>query len=194
MEQRYSNYKSSGVEWIGEIPNHWKTQKVKHLVDRTKYYQIGDGDHGSIKPEMYLEEGIPYIRVQNLTWDGRIDTDGLVLISNEVHTKNLKSRIIEGDILIAKTGATIGKLGLIDNNVGESNTTSSVGKVTIDRNKHSNKFYLYNFQSNYFQKKLWLIGIQKSAQPGFNIDDLVDFDVVVPPLPEQEQIVKYLNS
>lgn len=194
MEQRYSNYKSSGVEWIGEIPNHWKTQKVKHLVDRTKYYQIGDGDHGSIKPEMYLEEGIPYIRVQNLTWDGRIDTDGLVFISNEVHTKNLKSRIIEGDILIAKTGATIGKLGLIDNNVGESNTTSSVGKVTIDRNKHSNKFYLYNFQSNYFQKKLWLIGIQKSAQPGFNIDDLVDFDVVVPPLPEQEQIVKYLDE
>ena len=34
--------------------------KVKHLVDNSKYYQIGDGDHSSIKPEMYVESGIPY--------------------------------------------------------------------------------------------------------------------------------------
>jgi type I restriction enzyme S subunit len=191
---RYKKYKDSGVEWIGDIPCHWKIIRVKHLVNKSKYYQIGDGDHGSIKPEMYLDEGVPYIRVQNLTWNGQIDKNGLVYISEETHSKNPKSKILSGDILIAKTGATIGKLGLVDDKIGESNTTSSVGKITIDTNYHNTKFYLFNFQVDYFQKNLWQIGIQKSAQPGFNIDDLVDFQIISPPLTEQEQIVSYLDE
>ena len=44
---KYKKYKDSGVELIGEIPEHWKVSRVKYLVDPTKYYQIGDGDHGS---------------------------------------------------------------------------------------------------------------------------------------------------
>lgn len=192
--RKYQKYKPSGVEWIGDIPENWKVIRVKHLVDKSKYYQIGDGDHGSIKPEMYIDKGIPYIRVQNLNWNGEIDLNGLVYISKEVHNKNLKSRIVEGDILIAKTGATIGKLGFVKSNVGESNTTSSVGKVSIDKKKYIPEFYLYNFQTNYFQKTIWIVGSQKSAQPGFNIDDLVDFEVIYPPLQEQKQIVNYLDD
>jgi type I restriction enzyme S subunit len=192
--RKYPKYKESGVEWIGRIPTDWKILKVKHLVNPTKYYQIGDGDHGSIKPEMYQEEGIPYIRVQNLSWNGTIDKKGLVYISTEVHKRNLKSRIINGDILIAKTGATIGKIGFVDESIGESNTTSSVGKVTIDNVRFNTKFYVYNFQCEYFQKAIWVKGIQKSAQPGFNIEDLVDFQVIAPNLPEQQQIVTYLDQ
>jgi type I restriction enzyme, S subunit len=189
----YPKMKDSGVKWIGEIPEHWITSRVKHLVDKTKYYQIGDGDHGSIKPEMYVEEGIPYIRVQNLSWNGKINAKGLVYIPEQIHKSNLKSQIIEGDLLIAKTGATIGKLGLVDKSIGISNTTSSVGKITIDNSKYSNLFYLFYFQSLPFQEQIWVSGIQKSAQPGFNIDDLVDFDTLVPTLSEQKQIVEFLN-
>lgn len=190
----YPKMKDSGIEWIGDIPEHWIVNKLKHLVDNTKYYQIGDGDHGSIKPEMYLEEGIPYIRVQNLSWNGKISYDGLVYISDEVHRSNLKSQLIEGDILIAKTGATIGKLGLVDKHIGISNTTSSVGKITIDNTKHSNLFYLFFFQSSLFQHQILVSGNQKSAQPGFNIDDLVNFLVLIPPLHEQQQITSFLNK
>src|SRR3989338_2127667 len=95
----YPKMKDSGIGGIGKIPDHWNVSRVKHLVDKTKYYQIGDGDHGSIKPEMYLEEGIPYIRVQNLSWNGKISTYGLVYISDETHRSNLKSQLIPGDII-----------------------------------------------------------------------------------------------
>ena len=191
---RYNSYKDSGVEWIGEIPEHWQNGRVKNLIDNSKYYQIGDGDHGSIKPEMYQEQGIPYIRVQNLNWDGQMDKKGLVFISDEVHLKNQKSKLILNDILIAKTGATVGKLGIIDEKMGESNTTSSVGKITINQNKHSAHFFLYFFQCNFFQKLIWLKSEGKSAQPSFNIIDLIDFPVLILPLHEQEQIVAYLDK
>ena len=38
---RYNSYKDSGVEWIGEIPEHWQNGRVKNLIDNSKYYQIG---------------------------------------------------------------------------------------------------------------------------------------------------------
>jgi type I restriction enzyme S subunit len=192
--KHYDSYKDSGIEWIGEIPSHWKVGRIKYIVDSSKYYQIGDGDHGSIKPEMYCDNGIPYIRVQNLNWNGLITKEGLVYIPEDIHKLNQKSKLVESDILIAKTGATIGKLGLVDSNIGESNTTSSVGKITIDKNRFSPKYFLYFFQSHFFQKMIWVRGIEKSAQPGFNIDDLVDFPILILPLSEQEQIVSYLDD
>jgi type I restriction enzyme S subunit len=86
---RYNSYKDSGVEWIGEIPENWKQLKLKRLVDSSKYYQIGDGDHGSIKPEMYQDDGfIPYIRVQNLSWDGKLNKENMVYIPSEIHQQN----------------------------------------------------------------------------------------------------------
>ena len=55
--------KDSGVEWIGEIPVGWELSRIKYLTDNHHPYPIGDGDHGMIKADDYLTEGIPYIRV-----------------------------------------------------------------------------------------------------------------------------------
>lgn len=192
--RKYDSYKDSGIEWIGEIPNHWNTYKVKNLINKSLYYQVGDGDHGSIKPEMYQDSGIPYIRVQNLSWSGRLLLDNVVFISEDVQRNNLKSKLIPNDILIAKTGATVGKLGLITSEIAEANTTSSVGKLTVDTKRFDAKYILYSFQSDFFQKELWLKSIEKSAQPGFNIDDFVLFKVVAPEIKEQTAIANYLDQ
>jgi type I restriction enzyme, S subunit len=166
--------------------------KVKYLVDKSKYYQIGDGDHGSIKPTDYTDSGVPYIRVQNLSFTGKFLKKGLVYISNEIHKKNQKSKIIPYDLLVAKTGS-VGKLCLMLSDMPESNTTSSVGKITFDQNKFFPKYFLYYFQSNYMQNLIKQISFQKSAQPGFNIDDLVDFPVIHPNLDMQKQVSRYLD-
>lgn len=186
--------KDSGIDWVGKIPEHWEMKRVKDLASRRKYYPIGDGDHGSIKPEMYLDRGIPYIRVQNLSWDGKVDFENIVYISQDVQNHNKKSRLTPNDILIAKTGATVGKLGIIPNEIEEANTTSSVGKVSVDERVCLPRFVLYAFMANHFQFTLWNIASQKSAQPGFNIDDLVLFNVVVPPMMEQVELANYLDS
>jgi type I restriction enzyme S subunit len=191
---KYQSYKQSGIEWVGEIPTHWKKIKVKHLVDGSKYYQIGDGDHGSIKPEMYQEQGVPYIRVQNLSWDGTLHRKGLVYISEEIHRNNLKSKLIPGDLLVCKTGNTIGKIGILTEEFGESNTTSSIGKITIDNKKYITEFVKYIFQSNIIQRQIWETGEEKSCQPGFNNNQLTEFFLFTSPISEQLQIVKFLDE
>ena len=115
--------------------NNFIEKKLKYLVDNSNNYPIGDGDHGQISPDLYTDNGIPYIRVQNLTFKGDINFEGITYISEETHKNNLKSKLVADDILIAKTGATVGKLCLLPKNFKEYNTTSSVGKITLDKNK-----------------------------------------------------------
>jgi len=193
MIKEYESYQPIKSSVYKEAPINWKKYRVKDTVDKNTYYPVGDGDHGSIKPEMYQKEGIPYIRVQNLTWHGDILTDGIVCISEEVQFANKKSILYPGDILIAKTGATIGKLGLIPESIKEANTTSSVGKLTVDKKWFSPKYILYCFQSRALQDQIWLEASQKSAQPGFNIDDLIVFEFLAPDLDGQLKVVEYLD-
>jgi type I restriction enzyme S subunit len=191
--KQYETFKPIKSIVFKEAPITWNKYRVKDTVDKNTYYPVGDGDHGSIKPEMYKEEGVPYIRVQNLTWHGEILTDGIVCISDEVQLANKKSILYPDDILIAKTGATIGKLGLIPEQIKEANTTSSVGKLTVDKTKFNPKYILYCFQSNALQDQIWLEASQKSAQPGFNIDDLIVFEFLAPDLKGQSKIVEFLD-
>ena len=190
----YPRYKDSEIKWIGEIPVDWKINKVKYLVDKSVYYPIGDGDHGQITPDMYQNKGVPYIRVQNLSWNGEILFKGMVYISEEINLANKKSILKPQDLLIAKTGATIGKIGFMPKNINLANTTSSVGKITINKKIHSPCFWNYYFQSDIFQNQIFISAYQKSAQPGFNIEDLVDFIVTIPSLKEQFIIANFLDK
>jgi len=195
METKYyTKYKNTTIPLINEIPINWTLGRVKNILDYTHYYPIGDGDHGSIKPDMYLDKGIPYIRVQNLSWNFNINYENLVHISKKVNKENRKSILKPGDILIAKTGATVGKMAIIPQNINEANTTSSVGKITINKEKYDNKYFAYLFLSFIFRQQIIETAFQKSAQPGFNIDDLIEFKILIPPKNEQEQIAKYLDT
>lgn len=167
--------------------------RMKYLTSIKNPYPIGDGDHGQIKPEQYLDEGIPYIRVQNLSFNNRIDYEGMVYISDAVNKKNTKSILRPGDILVAKTGATIGKAGIIPDDMPVANTTSSVGKITIDQNKCYNKFVYYCIASDPLQKKMWEIASTKSAQPGFNIEDIKEFKINLPDMKIQIAVSNYLD-
>ncbi|RXM51686.1 MULTISPECIES: restriction endonuclease subunit S [unclassified Chryseobacterium] len=174
-----------------KIPKNWVLVELEKLGEN-KYYAIGDGDHGQIKPLHYKENGIPYIRVSDIGW-GNFKPDKLVYISEEIHNKNLKSELLPGDILIAKTGATIGKCCIVPDYISKANTTSSVGKVSINSKLVSNKWILYYFLSPDFYKLMWSKS-SRTAQPGFNIIHLKQFLIPLPPLPEQERIVEKLDN
>ena len=173
------------------LPKNWVSVVMEDLGAQ-KYYAIGDGDHGKIKPAMYQEFGVPYIRVGDMGW-GEFKTNKLVYIPFTVHEENLKSELLPGDVLIAKTGATIGKCCIVPEDIEKANTTSSVGKVSLNQNLTSSKFILYYFLSPSFFKLMWSHS-NRTAQPGFNNRDLKKFPVPLPPLAEQQRIVAKLDT
>lgn len=100
----------SGINWIGQIPAGWEISKIKYLTDNNHPYPVGDGDHGMIKADDYLTEGIPYIRVLNLTWGNGLNMENVVYISESMNSLIKNSELKPNDILIAKTGAILQNL------------------------------------------------------------------------------------
>jgi len=174
------------------LPKNWEIQPLSELVPKNLRYPIGDGDHGQIKPENYQKYGIPYIRVADIVND-KINTEKMVYISKEIHNKNKKGELHPGDIIIAKTGATIGKVAIIPEDIHIANTTASIGKITPDSKKIISEYLMYYIKTPYFRTQMFRVS-HKSAQAGFNIDDIKNFEIIVPPKTEQQNIVNILET
>lgn len=185
--------KDSGVEWIGKIPVGWELSRIKYLTDNHHPYPIGDGDHGMIKADDYLTEGIPYIRVLNLTWGSGLNLDNLVFISKEMNSLIKNSELKPNDILIAKTGATIGKTAIVPDSLPVSNTTSHVGKITLS-NAHDAKYFYYVMTSSIVQKQIQDISAMQSTRPELGIDGLKNLILTVPPFDIQQHIASFLDD
>lgn len=175
-----------------DLPNDWKIYELHELASKESAYPIGDGDHGQIKPDYYQDSGIPYIRVADLV-DDKISLENMVYIPKNIHYENLKSELKPSDIIIAKTGATIGKVALIPKSIPIANTTASIGKITLDTSKMLPKFLLYFLKTKYFTSQMWRVS-NKSAQAGFNIKDMKKFNIIIPPIPTQKKITSILEK
>lgn len=186
--------KYSGIEWIGCIPAHWSVPKITYILNYQHPYPLGDGDHGSIKASDYTDSGIPFIRVQNLGFTTALDLKNVVYITEEQNRTIENSTLHPGDILFAKTGATIGKVGIVPSNVVKANTTSHVGKVTVSDNIDP-KFIYYVLSSQVGYKQLWDVASQKSTRPELSIDEIKNIRVLLPDTKkEQEDIARNLDS
>ena len=186
--------RETGIDWLGKIPATWRLVKITRLLDYTHPYPIGDGDHGLIKADSYTSEGIPYLRVQNLGWGTEITLDNIVYISETTNAKIVNSTLKPNDILFAKTGATIGKTGIIPENIPIANTTSHVGKITV-REKYNPKFILYVLSSQVGYNQFWESAAKKTTRPELSIDEIKAVKVVLPPTrEEQDKIVAYLEK
>lgn len=187
--------KDSGIEWIGKIPRYWIYPKLTYILDTEHEYPIGDGDHGTIKANNYVQEGIPFIRVQNLGFATPLQLDDVVYITKRQNVTIKNSTLKPDDILFAKTGATIGKVGIVPKELFISNTTSHVGKITVNQKIIVPRFLFYALSSTVGYRLLWDIASQKSTRPELSIEEIKRLHIILPDsLQEQQAIVDYLDA
>ena len=92
--------KDSGVEWLGQVPAHWRVLALGRITTAKC-----DGPFGSgLKSEHYTDEGVRVVRLQNIREDGFNDLDAAfidpIYYSQELGDHDVRS----GDILIAGLG------------------------------------------------------------------------------------------
>lgn len=100
--------KPSGVEWIGDIPEHWEVKKIKHITSK-----IGSGVTPSGGGTTYLDSGIPLLRSQNILF-GKIELEGVAYISDKIHASMSNSQVKKGDVLLNVTGGSIGRCHFVE--------------------------------------------------------------------------------
>jgi type I restriction enzyme S subunit len=105
---KYPKYKDSGVEWLGEVPEHWEVWKLSHA-----FSVIGSGTTPkSDDPQFYEDGTIPWVNTGDLN-DGALTTCSKQISGIALAQHSSLKIYPAGSILIAMYGATIGKLGLL---------------------------------------------------------------------------------
>jgi len=170
--------KDSGIEWIGKIPTNWKMARLK---------DIGDAFIGlTYSPVNLSDKGTLVLRSSNVKAGKIIYTDNKY-VNIEVKSKYL---VLENDILICSRNGSrklIGKNALIDKNTAGH---SFGAFMTIFRSPY-NQFIYYILNSSIFS---YHIGTFLTATINqLTLRNLNSIKIPIPPVDEQEQIVKYLK-
>lgn len=176
--------KDSGIDWIGEIPEHWDVKRLKHLS-----LKIGSGITPSGGATTYLDEGIPLLRSQNILFN-KIDLSTVAFISPRVHDVMSNSKVKKYDVLLNITGGSIGRCNIVDFDL-EMNVNQH---VCIIRPVYINPFFLNKLiASEIGQLQIWYYQ-QGGGREGLNFQNLKNFLFPVPPISEQKEIVAYLEE
>lgn len=181
--------------WLTAIPENWGIYKLNHILDYNHPYPLGDGDHGSIKADSYVSSGIPFIRVQNLGYADPINIENIVYITEAQNQKIQNSTLFPNDILFAKTGATIGKTAIMPQTISRANTTSHVGKITVDTRYYVPKYIFYALSSEIGNHQLWSIANKKATRPEVGLDEVKYIKLCIPfSVNGQKQIANFLDE
>ena len=132
--RKYNEYKYTKIEYIPDIPKHWEVWKLKFLVkERLKY--------GANEAAELNDRNLPrYIRITDFDNDGKLRDETFKSLPYEI----AKNYLLEnGDMLFARSGATVGKTLLFDSYDGIACFAGYLIKATCDNTKMDYKFLNY---------------------------------------------------
>ena len=143
----------------------------------------------AFKSESYKKDGLPILRISNIQNQCLEINDVVYFDSNDYKENFDRFKVLKGDLVIAMSGATTGKLGI--------NTTDTVFYLNQRVGKFIPKidllnYFLYYFLSTKVEETLRIAaGV---AQPNISTTQINDFIIPIPPLPIQQQIVNELDT
>ena len=166
------------------------TQRGPGWADKKLEEVCGFQNGFAFKSNTFKTMGAPIIRISNIQ-EGRIDTENrLVFFNPKDYGENLdRYRIVKGDLLIAMSGATTGKLGFNTEDTAFY-LNQRVGK--FEPGKHLDKRYLYYFLSTRVEENLRISA--GAAQPNLSTEQIKGFVIPLPSINEQKRIVERLDN
>ncbi len=179
---RYPKYKDSGVEWLGQVPEHWVVAALKRGFDVSLGKMLQPESSGAD------DELLPYLRAANIQWDG-VDTSDIkqMWISGR---DRAQLRLAGGDLLVSE-GGDVGRSCLWVNELEECYFQNSVNRVRAQRG-NSNR-YLYYWMSTIKDKGYIDVLCNKSTIAHFTAEKVAAVPVTFPPSAEQARIAAFLD-
>lgn len=176
--------KDSGVEWLGEVPEHWVVKPMNMASSK-----LAVGLATSVT-NYYRESGAPIIRNLNIK-QGYFDGSDMLYIDESFALKE-KSKVTKyGDVLMVRTGSNIGLACTTPKEFDDCHTFTT---LIITPNQELNAEYLTCCINSAYGKSEVQKLKQGFGKDNLNVEELRRFQVVVPPITEQNKIVSYLSE
>ena len=174
--------KPSGVEWLGEVPEHWIVKRLKHISPK-----IGVGL--VINPSTYTrDEGVYFIFGGDVK-EYKFDLSTTRRISEEDSNRLLPSRLNHRDLVCVRVGYP-GITAVVTEELEGSNCAS----VIVIRRGDYNSDWLCAAMNMWVGRQQVELASYGAAQKQFNVADVIEFIFPVPPKQEQNEIADYVEK
>ncbi|MDM1286687.1 restriction endonuclease subunit S [Acinetobacter indicus] len=182
--QAYAEYKDSGVEWLGDIPKEWIPIRLKHLLLESLVYGANEAaeDDNPKNPR--------YIRITDMNSDGTLDPNTFRSLPLHLAENYL---LKDGDILLARSGATVGKSFYYRSEFGISCFAGYLIRARVHKSKLASRFAYWFFQSDSYWK--YVSGSQiKATIQNVSAEKYGDLYLSLPlTINEQTKIANFLD-
>jgi type I restriction enzyme S subunit len=173
--------KDSGIEWIGEIPEHWEVSKIK---------RIAKTNSGSTPKNILNNENSEIIWIRTTDINDDVVYDSSMHLTLEEFESASCPMLDRGTCVVAMYGGggTIGKSGILGNRATINQALCSMEVVDYYNDKYL--FYILKTVRYYWMK--FAVGTRKD--PNINQEIVKCLDVPFPNISEQQQIADYLDK
>ncbi|MDM5064332.1 restriction endonuclease subunit S [Aeromonas salmonicida] len=177
--------KKSGIEWFGQVPEHWDASQLKYIV------KLGTSiTYGIVQAGPHIEDGIPYIKTSDMSGT-KLPLDGYSKTSPEIDASYSRSKVYSGDLVIA-IRATVGKCHIVPDAINGANLTQGTAKISPSEKITSEFLHLLIMSS---PVQLYFDANAKGATfREITLEMLRRTPIVIPPLSEQKLICEYINK
>jgi type I restriction enzyme, S subunit len=181
MSNKSINGKKASADSL--IPKDWD---IKRLSDCCTI----KGEYGINAPAVEYSSKLPtYLRITDIDDDGNFST----IKKSSVADENFRNFILkDGDIVFARTGATVGKTYLYNKKEGQLVFAGFLIRFRPDRNVLLPEHLKYFSSTKTYWDWVKTVSM-RSGQPGINAEEYSSLKIPIPPLPEQRAIAIILG-
>lgn len=181
---RYPRYKDSSVDWLGEVPDHWRTGRLRYVTDL-----IVDGTHHS--PPSHPDGDYRYVTAKNIKEHG-FDFSEITYVTSKEHSEIYpRCPVRKGDVLYIKDGATAG-IATVNRLSEQFSMLSSVALIRPSELHLLPEFVAYHLNAGRFKNDV-LNRLVGGAMTRFTLEMISRFIFVIPPVEDQAAIVAFLD-
>ncbi|HLJ25926.1 MAG TPA: restriction endonuclease subunit S [Candidatus Angelobacter sp.] len=177
--------KPSGVEWLGEVPAHWRTAQLRRFTR-----MVTSGSRGWA--EYYTDEGDIFIRIGNLTRNSiQIDLMDVQYVSPPQGAEGERTRIKAGDLLFSIT-AYLGSVAVASASVVGGYINQHIALVRLDTTRLLPEFAGFAMLADLGQNQFAGFGYG-GTKVQLSLDDVKSLWLPIPPVSEQRIIADFLD-
>lgn len=179
--KKYETYKDSGLEWLGMVPEHWGIVPLKYLLSEPLQYGANESADNCNPSEPR------YIRITDITEDGKLRKSTYKTLP---YQKAEGYMLKKGDILFARSGATVGKTFIFE----EDYDACFAGYlIKASCNEKLLPMFLYYFTSSNSYENWKNSTFNQATIQNIGADKYCTLPIPTPSSEEQEGIINFLS-
>jgi type I restriction enzyme, S subunit len=178
--------KDSGVEWLGDIPEHWEIKRLRQLTE-----VINDINY---EMPIAVDQGIPFLSAKDLLDDGTLNFEKDIKKISEEDFIRLSRKVCpkRNDIIYSRIGACLGKARIVEFDI-KFLISYSCCVIRLCLELANPMFFKYFLDSELVLTEARL-RTQGIGVPDLGLKQIARFTISVPSLEEQKEIVKFLDK